>query len=132
MNDFFARIYELWGTFQTPASTELFDNNLYGNIGLTSVLITLAVLGIYYYVVNSPRYNKGVHWFLLGLVTSFVIAIAGFIWVLEVFNYQGLDDKTIGDYLGFILMVFVIAFVEFFIFSTIIKWGSTNGKHTPF
>ena len=53
MNDLFAPLYEGWGLFYLDNfSDDLYNARLYIPIGLTMLLSSLALMGVYYYVIN--------------------------------------------------------------------------------
>ena len=134
MNEFFANWYEL--TYFEGFSATMYENGLYIPIGFCMVLIPIAVLTLYYYVVNSRRFNKWWQWLLLVIiicVINFGIAFGiSFNGIYDVFGTSDVGYPLVACCLGFSFINFMWSFVISFVWSMIIKWGSTQCKRTPF
>lgn len=134
MNEFFANWYEL--TYFEGFSDTMYENGLYIPIGFCMVLIPIAVLTLYYYVVNSRRFNKWWQWLLLVIiicVINFGIAFGiSFNGIYDVFGTSDVGYPLVACCLGFSFINFMWSFVISFVWSMIIKWGSTQCKRTPF
>lgn len=136
MNDFFANWYEMLTTF-TGFSDDMYQNGLYIPIGFCMVLIPIVILTIYYIVVNSRQFNRWWHWLLLVLIIciiNFGIAFGvSYNGIIDVYQgttetgYPLLYDCVVFSFID-VLWTFVISFV----WSLIIKWGSSQCKRTPF
>lgn len=137
MNDFFANWYELLGFFE-GFSDDMFDNSLYLPIGLCMVLIPIVFLTLYYYVLNSARFNKWWHWLLLVVVLCVVnFGISYLVSYRNILNVYTDMNSEPSYALGTCCFSFSIinvlwCFVVSFIWSLIIKWGSSQCKRTPF
>jgi hypothetical protein len=116
-------------------------NNQYVMYGFIALGIALAVMLIYYYVVNHPRFNKWWSWLLMLLlvgISNFVIVIA-MLWnewytvgtaeCLIAGGNGGIDGNTC---IGFGLAHAIVSILFFIIFSIGFKWWSTNCKRSPF
>jgi hypothetical protein len=115
--------------------------NQYNTYGPFALVIALAVMLIYYYGINHPRFNTWRSWlvmlFLVG-VSNFVIAV-GMLWnewytvgtaeCLIAGGNGGIDGNTC---LSFGMAHSIISILFFIIFSIGLKWWSTNCKRTPF
>lgn len=131
MNDFFASIFELGGLTRNDFSDSVYDYGLYTTTGLTMVFLTIFVIVLYYYVINSPRYNKFAYWLMTGTISSLIIALVLFFMTKSKFTYEELGF-VLTDYLQFAIVVFAFSLVSFFIFSLLLKHWSTNCKDSPF
>ena len=135
MNDFFANWYELLAYFDA-LSNDLYDQNLYITIGLCMVLIPIAVLAIYYYVINSVKFNKWWHWLLLVIVLCAInFGIAYSISYNELSYLYGQQNQLLPyhtEIIGFSLINAIWTFIVSFAWSLIIKWGSKQCCRTPF
>ncbi len=136
MNDFFANWYEMLTTF-TGFSDDMYQNGLYIPIGFCMVLIPIVILTIYYIVVNSRQFNRWWHWLLLVLIIciiNFGIAFGvSYNGIIDV--YQGTTETgypLLYDCVGFSFIDVLWTFVISFVWSLIIKWGSSQCKRTPF
>lgn len=116
-------------------------NNQFIMYGLIALSISLAIMLIYYYVINHPRFNKWWSWVLMLLlvgISNFAIAI-GRLWdeyytvgtaeCLIAGGNGGIDRNTV---IGFGFANFIVSALFFIIFSIGLKWWSTNCKRTPF
>lgn len=137
MNDFFANLYEMFGTFVGAFNTDMFQEAFYLPLGIIMLLSAIVVPLIYYYVLNHPRWNRWYHWLLFGLGTSFLNFVID--WVLAqdklIAYYNQAQQEmpyTWDNFFLLSLMGFFWTMVFFFIFSFLFKWGSRNCKHTPF
>lgn len=133
MNDFFAKIYELFAYF-TGFSNDLFHSGVYVSIGILMLTISAVGMFLYYYLVNHPRFNRWWQWLLsVGLLAVINFAIAyfksdGVIW--------GIYEHTIPyPVIYFVTFSMINAFwsaISSFLFSMALKWGSRNCTYTPF
>lgn len=137
MNDLFANWYELLAYFD-GFSNDMYYNQTYLSIGLCMVLIPVAVLAVYYYAVNSVKFSKRWHWLLLVIVLCFVnfgIAYSiSYNSILDVYQNQNTQPSyslTTAS-LSFSLINMLWCFAVSFVWSMIIKWGSSQLRRTPF
>jgi hypothetical protein len=135
MNDLFASWYELL-TYFNSFSDDMYNEKLYISIGLWMVLIPVVILALYYYALNSVKFNKWGYWLLLVVilcVVNFIIAYS--------ISYNALDNLYVqqnnilpysAEFVGFSLINVLWTFVVSFVWSMIIKWRSKNCRRTPF
>jgi len=118
-----------------------FGSNHFLMYGFIALGVALAVVLIYYYVINHPRFNRRGSWLLMlllvGVINFFVGALmtrgdlnAGNIGECLVNSEKG--GVSIGDCWMFGLANFFVSVIFFIIFSVGLKWWSTNCKRTPF
>ena len=136
MNELFESWYLLLGYFE-GFSEDMFDFNLYVPIGFCMVLIPVVMLAVYYYVINSRRFNRWWHWLLLVLLISVInFFIAHFVSLNGILDaYEGSYDTgypLISNCMGFSFINALWSFVVSFVWSMIIKWGSSQCRRTPF
>ena len=116
-------------------------NNQYIMYGFIALGIALAVMLIYYYIINHPRFNRWWSWLLMLLlvgISNFAIAI-GMLWneyytvgtaeCLIAGENGGIDGNTC---FGFGFANCIVSVLFFIIFSIAFKWWSTNCKRSPF
>ena len=132
MNDLLAPLYEGWGLFYLDNfSDDLYNNHLYIPVGLTLILSSLVLVGVYYYVINHPRFNRWFHW--LGYVA--VIGVINF-GVAYYTSYDTISrlyeqDPYQTQYYTFGLVNFLYALLFSLLFSYLLRWWSINCATTP-
>lgn len=154
MGQFFGSLYCLFGLDQFYGldlanylwglTSSIVTNNQYIGIGLTMLSITLAMVLIYYYVLNQPRLSKWWGWGIFLVLNSIINFIVGWQWVLSDY-YAGkmvyIDPATNlvtalpiyeSNILCFGVVNMLLSIISFFIFSIIFKWWSRNCSTSPF
>jgi hypothetical protein len=133
MNDFFAALYELITSQGTELSKLLYDDNTYVPVGIFMLLLSIIGMVVFYYVINHPKFTRWYHWFL----TVGVVCVINFI--IAYFNADGVVWDAYESTNGYVNQIIIFAFANVFwtlvfsfIVSLIIKWKSTNAKHSPF
>lgn len=139
IQNFIANIYELWGAFYfyNGFSQDMYDINAYTPIFIWMIASVVLVNITYYYIVNSPRLSRWWHWLIFNVVTSLLNFGIG--WgisygrLFDLYNDQNMDLPyyAMTEFFPFAIICFCWTFVLFFIFSMMIKWGSSQCKHSP-
>ena len=137
MKTFFANWYELSGQMG-GFSDDMLENGIYLHVGVWMLLIPIALLAIYYYVVNSASLNRWWHWLLLVIAIGVVNLIIGYntayneIW--DIYEQQNIEPGySVGtNSMTFGLVNAFWSMIVAFVWSMIIKWGSSQCKDTPF
>ena len=132
MNDLFAPLYEGWGLFYLDNfSDDLYNARLYIPIGLTMLLSSLALMGVYYYVINHPRFNRWYHWLLYVVLIGLLnFGVAYFISYNEISQLYEQDPYN-SQYYTFGLVNFLYTCLFSTLFSYLIRWWSINCATTP-
>lgn len=152
MGEFFGSIYcwledffglelanYLWG--QTSPEQM---SNMYIGIGISMLIISIAVAVCYYYIINHPRLNNWWGWLIFLIVNAVINFVVGWQWVLKDY-YEGhmvKKDAATGkivdlpiqtdDILAFGVTNMIDAIIVFIVISYIIKWWSTNCSRAPY
>lgn len=129
----------LWGE-----ASPLQEGNMFITFGLWNIGITALLLVLYYYVVNHPRFNNLLSWFIVMAFNAVIQFLIGWQVLLQDF-YDGLmvekDSATgkmvdldilDGDMLAFGATNALYSIVLFFLLSLAMKWWSRNCSNTPF
>lgn len=137
MNDFFANLYELFGTIQSDFCNDMYQESFYMPLGIIMIASAVVVAFAFYYMVNHPRFNRWYHWVFVGIILSGINLIADWIVAQDMitdYYHTAQQDVPYGWYNFLVLSLFgaLWSFVFYFLSSFIIKWGSRNCKHTPF
>lgn len=129
IQNFFSGLYELVLGRPLPANyTNDYREVVFPNTGLQLFLITLALVVVYYYVLNrliSTGLYKTRHWIIM-LVLNAAIAFA--IPLIQVSNN---DIETHSYTYMFAFVNTVYSFILFFVFSLLLKRGSVQAWTTP-
>lgn len=136
----------LWGY---NCETEDFtDPILFPRIALWTLLISLLISVLYYYIINSARFHRWWSWLIMAFSNSLICFFFAYWWIKEDYLnnligdcllYQRNESGNIVEYYitesnfwGFSLTNAIISLAIFFILSMILKWGSTNCRKSPF
>ena len=142
MSKFFGDIYYWFcSLYHTDLDIYLYEGtgegaSLYAVIGIITVILSLAVVLLYYYVFDHPKYSRWWSWLLTMLFNGVVsMLIAGGI-ALSDLNWGKMGDLAANIWpidcwmFGFANML--VSFICFIIFTFIFKWWSAQAKHVPF
>lgn len=152
MGDFFGSIYCIFEDFfglelaeyMWGLASPLSQTNSFIGVGLSMFGISLAMVVLYYYVVNHPRLNNWWGWLIFLAVNAVINFIVGWQWVLMDYyddKMKAIDPATnldvplnIGktELLCFGVSNMLLSIAAFIVFSFIVKWWSTNCSRAPF
>jgi phosphatidylglycerophosphatase A len=117
------------------ATEEMQGANQFFPIGIITLVITLAVLLFYYYVLNHPRFNRWWSW-LISLIFAGLINLAYGIATTAKYASEGnigdADLVYISESVGFGFANLIVSTLWFIVFSLLFKWWSRNCKYSPF
>ncbi|MBD1396373.1 hypothetical protein H9Q13_04290 [Pontibacter sp. JH31] len=129
IQNFFSGLYELFLGRPIPANfTNDYREVVFPNTGLQLFIITLAIVLIYYYVLNrmlSTGLYKTQHWvmfLLLNAVIAFIIPI------VQV-SSNGIETHSYTYMFAFVNTIYSL--ILFFLFSILLKRGSVQAWTTP-
>ncbi|MBO4738584.1 MAG: hypothetical protein J5606_03380 [Bacteroidales bacterium] len=126
MDELIQGIYRLFmGGENSDIAGGIVESNYFFPVCLGMVLISIAIMTVYYYAVNSVRWSKWFHWLILvGIICIINFGIA--------FSCSFSESGDVLDSVSFGFSNAVLSFVVSFIWSLIIKWGSSACRRTPF
>jgi uncharacterized membrane protein HdeD (DUF308 family) len=129
IQNFFSGLYELFLGRPMPANfTNDYREVVFPNTGILLLVITLAMVVLYYYVLNrvmSTGLYKPKHWAIM-LVLNAVIAFA-----IPIIQVNSNNVETHSYTYTFALVNAVLSLLLFFIFSLLLKKGSVQAWTTP-
>lgn len=104
---------------------------------LISGFVSLLMVLIYYYVIDRPKTAKLPIWLLFMILNSLILSVVGYILasntIIDDYLKNGLDVPNYGtDLIYFSGVNFVYSALIFLIFSSLLKWKSSNSSHIPF
>jgi hypothetical protein len=135
----------LWGY---DCNTESFSAKIiFNQIGLITILISLALVLTYYYAINHPRFHRWWHWSLILLLSGIINFFIAYGWTNFDFSNGIIGDCLMymrdeeGDIISYLIVGsdcwmfgivnFIVSAMFFILFSFIFKWGSRNCKYSP-
>lgn len=149
MKDFFASMYELLISLYgqdlgyhlfglNPNNSGDFDAlSLYAYVGCAMLLTSIALPILYYKIIDSTKFDKTIHWFLLLLVHTVINGFVAF--YLPFMDLQtgkmaqsAMDVVDSSNCVGFGFVNFIYAALFFCIISLLAMRISTNCRNTPF
>ena len=130
MKGFFRFLYELIGTPQPPSETPVYREVIFPNVGLLTIGLSLAMVLIFYYLINKAMgvatFNKVRHWVIFLVINALLAFIIG-IW-------QTSSQEVASHSYVYWMSTWnaILGLFWFFLFSVLLKRGSTNASTTPF
>ncbi|MCB2409321.1 hypothetical protein [Hymenobacter lucidus] len=130
MKGFFRFLYELIGTPQPPSETPVYREVIFPNVGLLTIGLSLAMVLIFYYLINKAMgvatFNKVRHWVIFLIINALLAFIIG-IW-------QTSSQEVASHSYVYWMSTWnaILGLFWFFLFSVLLKRGSTNASTTPF
>ena len=137
MNNFFAELEEVFGYIYLNAfSDELYDNNIYTNLGIVLTITSLLWMFVYYYIINHPRYSNLISWIiwiLIGGLVNFILTYSISYNLLSELYYNSEKKMEYTNEFSILSSInFGWSLIFTFIFSILIKSKSSNASQTPF
>lgn len=101
--------------------------DIYSLVGIIVIIVTWAIAAIYYYLINSVKFDRWYHWLAMLGVASVLAPVICYL----VVDAQ-LGDKDYGTYeVTFEFYNIFVSAILFIIASFSIRWWSSNCRHTP-
>ena len=151
MNDFFASLYEWFGLISLYSKdlgdhlrgfditcSEYIGKQLYVYVGWIMIIITIAFYILQYYIVNSTRFNKKWHWWIMALSIAglnFLIAFGMPFADLQAGDYCNQLRIATSDCIGFGISNALWSFILFLLITSFPyprKWAGHNVTNTTF
>jgi hypothetical protein len=99
-------------------------------MALITIAITWGAAAIYYYAINSVKFDRWYHWLAVAAIVTLLVPIACYAYNDAVFASAGLG--YIGESIVFQLQNLLWTPLLFVIASFSMRWWSSNCRHTPF
>lgn len=134
MSELIANIYELWGfNYLGPFSGLMFENDFYRMIFFYTLLTSLALPIVYYYVLDRPKTSKLWVWISTVCLSGVLAFIIAYITVENnLYSIDLIPQDFENEILIFSVTNLFLALLLTFMISIIIKWKSPNSSHVPF
>jgi len=116
--------------YSVPGFSDQFYNaGLYDMIPLITIVVPWAAAAVYYFAINSVRFDRWYHWLLVGGISTVITPIIGYSLNQSMFSDMGLSYGA--ESAAFELVNMLWAAVMYVIASFAMRWWSTNCRHTP-
>ncbi len=108
-------------------SDQMYNTGAYGTVAVITIAMAWGIAAIYYYVINSVKFDRWYHWLAMLGVTCVLTPVVCYIVVAHLLD--GFDYSTA----EFTFEVYNILFtaLTFVIASFSMRWWSSNCRHTP-
>ncbi len=124
-NNIFEMLY-----FNQGFNDQLYNLSVYPTVAMIVAAVAWAGAAVYYFVINSVKFDRWYHWAgVLGVVTL-VTPIVCYAFINGVLSDNGLDYAA--ESMQFIMQLFIMTAVLFTVASFSMRSWSTNCRHTPF
>lgn len=122
------KIYE--SAFTAPGfSNYMYNLGLYNTVALVTALTAWAGAGIYYYVINSVKFDRWYHWLCVLAITSLTAPVICYVINERVFSSH--EIYYVAESLNFEAINVIYTAILFIVASFSIRWWSSNCRHTP-
>lgn len=137
MRELIKLLYDLFKVNSDAFYNELIRLDFAVWVFALTVFISLFIVILYYYIIDRPRTAKLSVWLIFLLLNSIILSILAYVLA----NNTIIDDylsagNPVPDYFEDLIyfsgMNFLIAALFFLIFSSLLKWKSSNSSHVPF
>ena len=125
-----AQIYEGIRYFNGGYSNEMYNYGVYDTFALIMLLVTWIMAVVYYYVINSVRFDRWPHWLIMLVVSMAVAPGVCFGYNEYVFAENGLS--YLSESMQMVFVNVLMAAVWYVVASFSIRWWSSNCRHSPF
>ena len=123
-------IYEAVKYFDGGYSNELYNHGLYSMFAMYIVGITWAMNIIYYYVINSVKFDRWPHWLIMLIVSMVAAPAACIVCNDSVFSDYGL--VYLSEPLQMAICHLLFTLIMFVVATFSVRWWSSNCRHSPF
>lgn len=125
---FSTQIYEIL-YYSQNFSNWMYNNSMYLVIAIVTVLVSWGIAFIYYYLINSVRFDRWYHWLLMLLASILLAPCVDIAYSNSSSSAIGTDFSS--DILNFAIINILVTAIFFIIASFSIRWWSYNCNHTP-
>jgi len=110
-------------------NNQMYNLGMYSSLGWITVLVPWVAAAVYYYAINSVRFDRWYHWLAVLGVVAVLTPVICYAINDAVFADSGL--QYIGESIQFEFQTMLFAALMFIVASFSIRWWSSNCRHTP-
>jgi hypothetical protein len=148
MEDFLGEIYDLFKSFYGEylsyylwgydPITEAYTNpNIYNMVGLVTIIVSLIMVVLFYYIFSHPRLSKWWSWLITSGINALIALFVAY-GVVETKRINGYIPDSLNEMIsgaecwGFGIANIFVSIILFILLSLMLKWGSKDAKFVPF
>lgn len=121
---FCAECYELF-YYKNEFSNFMYNERIYRAIAAITIALPWAAAGVYYYLIDSVRFDRWFHWLIVALAVAIVTpVVCYFVTQEDLLDYNA-------ESIELQIYNIVFSFIMFVIASFSIRYWSRNCRHTP-
>lgn len=115
--------------FNQGYNDKMFNLDMYPVIAAITILIAWGGAAIYYYAINSVKFDRWYHWLAVMAAVIVLAPVACYVYNDTVFANNGL--AYVGESIQFEMQTVLFAAVLYIVASFSMRWWSSNCRHTP-
>ena len=115
--------------FNQGYNDKMFNLDMYPVIAAITILIAWGGAAIYYYAINSVKFDRWYHWLAVMAVVIVLAPVACYVYNDTVFANNGL--AYVVESIQFEMQTVLFAAVLYIVASFSMRWWSSNCRHTP-
>lgn len=115
--------------FNQGYNDKMYNLNMYPVIAAITILVAWGGAAIYYYAINSVKFDRWYHWLAVLAVVVVLAPVVCYLYNDAVFKDSGLAYT--GEAMRFEVLTVVFTALFYVIASYAIRWWSSNCRHTP-
>ncbi len=121
-------IYEV--IYYTPGYSDQMHNlSVYPVIAAITILVTWGGAAIYYYAINSVKFDRWYHWLAVMAVVAVLTPVVCLMYNNSVFSGYGFEYTSAS--VMFEMQTVLFSVLLYIIASYSMRWWSSNCRHTP-
>jgi hypothetical protein len=115
--------------FSQGFSDAMYNGSMYIVVAIITAAIAWVAAVIYYYVINSVKFDRWWHWLIILVITILLAPTVS--WAYTDYDMAQQNYMYDKETFYFELLNMCVAAVLFIIASFSIRWWSSNCRHTP-
>jgi len=123
-------IYEAVKYFDGGYSNELYNYGVYSMFALIVVGVSWIVSAVYYYVINSVKFDRWQHWLIMLVMNVLIATMACVAYNDSIFSENNLDYGHEEIQMAMCHVLFSV--IMFLVATFSIRPWSSNCRHSPF
>lgn len=122
-------VFEALYRSENAYSDDMYNNGIYRVLAIVTVVMTWGIAAIYYYVINSVKFDRWWHWLAMLAIAAVLTPVACYITNNSMLPLSDMDYGSQAMQLE--LCNVLLSAVLFIVASFSLRWWSTNCRHTP-